>query len=53
MHPKSPVTLEEVRQMTTPAKTFLCQVGANHYAVQFLRHTIADLATQAIYFHFR
>ena len=53
MNTKSSVTVEDVRSMKQPAKTFLCEVGANHYAIQFLQHSIEVYSSGTVLFSFR
>ena len=50
---KTGVSLDEVRHMNEPASTFLCEVGANHYALQFLNHSIEDHDSGEVFFTFR
>lgn len=53
MQSKTGVSISEVRNMNQPADTFLCEVGANHYALQFLNHSIEDYNSGQVYFTFR
>jgi hypothetical protein len=53
MQSKSGVTLNEVRNLKKPAETFLCEVGANHYSLQFLEHSISNNDNGKEYFSFR
>lgn len=53
MQSKTGVTIEDVRGLISPPNSFLCEVGANKYSLQFLKHSISDLNSGKEYFTFR
>ena len=53
MQSKTGVTVEDVRALSSPPSSFLCEVGANKYSLQFLNHSISDHSSGKEYFSFR
>ena len=46
-------SVADVRQMTKPASSFLCEIGGNKYALQFLEHSIWSEDEKERYFTFQ
>ena len=46
-------TIDEVRKLDRPSNGFMCEVGANTNALQFLGHSIADGHSGEQYFMFK
>jgi hypothetical protein len=47
------ITPEDVNRLTKPTDGFLCNLGANHYNIEFLSFVISDYDTKNTIFEVR